>query len=176
MNQRFYRPFIIVILALMLTPVFLFGDQERLLEARAVKRYAPCFEMNHRTMIQRCLSEAYELRLARCDTFPTLELQNSCQGNVDQELVYEKRQNAEFLKFNLWSYQSLVIWTLIGLFLLSLVKGPLPAKFPSYQRLLQQLPRTEYFAGQSLLSLSMSVLSLSLLIIFFLELAFLLGI
>lgn len=173
MNQRLYRLFVLVILALLLTPVILFGDQEQMLEARGVKRYAPCFEMKHRTMIQRCMNEVYQMRLTRCDNFSETELQQSCQSNVAQELVFEKTQNSKLLSFNLVPYRKLLLWTLVACVFIFLVKGPLLSKSPFYNRFVQQLPSSEFFQGLTMKSLIKGVFTLCFLIIFFLELAFL---
>lgn len=176
MNHTLYKSFIVIILALMLTPVLLFQDQESMMKARGVKRYDSCFEMNHRTMIQRCMNYVYEARQERCDAFPVEELRQSCLENVKDELAYSKQEKASSLAFSFKSYWPVLKWAMLGLILLVLFKGPFADRVPGYKQLIQSLPRSEFLASQTLKSLVICLFCVCLLILVFLELAFMLNI
>lgn len=167
MNERLLRGFVLLIVALLLVPVVHYQDQERLQQAVAVTRFPACLEIQHRAFFRYCVEEVEPLRARRCESFPEGEFRDQCVANVKREKEVFLVRHAEKLSFSLASHKRLG-W-IIGalLVVVFLLKGPLVAMIPTYQKFLRRLADgfipSRYFVGKSWGTLSVQVLALGLL-------------
>lgn len=172
MALRLLKAFILVLIIAMVIPIYLYEDNVAKDQAIVKKDFKVCEEINYKFLYRQCLSRVQEQKALSCDNFPHGENRDNCIASTIQQKGEIQRLATTREKYTLLNYRPIFSSIIAVVIFLFLIKGSWIKKFPSYERILQQitevLPESDYFAKQGfwLMSLVVLIMGVTMIVIF----------